>query len=448
MLPDALRRRVQDMMPQVLRDLENLIRYPSISFPGFPAAPMDEMATETMELLRRYGLDDVHLIDIPGGYPAVYGEIPAAPGAPVVLCYAHYDVQPARKEGWTGDPWSPEYRGGRLHGRGAADDKAGILMIAASLSLLQKNAGVRVKVFIEGGEEGGPDLSPFIAEHPELFSCNLFLIDDIGSLLAGEPAISTSLRGEAACRVAVSTLQQGVHSGTFGGAAPDALMALIHILSNLLDAEGNPAVSGLTSFPEDKDAYPVELFRRTAGVLDGVDLWGMGPISSRLWCQPSVNVIGIDAPPTAGATNALIPKASAIVSLRIPPGADPDHELNLLMTHLRKHTPWHVRVDMHRLRASPGFICPTGGPFFAAACRCLESAYGKPAREIGSGGTIPLLNALRKIAPQAEFILWGCEDQALSHIHGEDESVDTGEVERMILAQSLLLQTIGEGKIP
>jgi acetylornithine deacetylase/succinyl-diaminopimelate desuccinylase-like protein len=441
---EEILRKTRALMPGVLDDLKNLIRYPSVAFPGYPAEPVHAMAAATAAVLKRSGLPNARLMDIPGGYPAVYGEIPPPPGAPTVMMYAHYDVQPARREdGWDEDPWTPVEKGGRLYGRGAADNKSGILIIAASLKVFEGKPPVGVKVLIEGEEETAGHLEEYVAAHPAFFRCNAFIVADNGNILAGEPALTTTLRGEVSCIIGVRTLDHAVHSGTFGGAAPDALVALIRILATLHDAQGTVAVKGLRSSLSGNAEYPEETFRENAGVLPGVGLTGTGSIGSRLWSKPSVTVIGIDAPSVSASSNILIPRASAKISMRIAPDADPRQELNLLTAHLRAVVPGNVRVEVRDVSEHPGFVCPTGGPGFAAARGALETAFGKRAREKGAGGSIPLMRVLHDAVPAAEFILWGAADDARSSIHGTNESVDIRELERFIVAQSLFLQRAG-----
>jgi acetylornithine deacetylase/succinyl-diaminopimelate desuccinylase-like protein len=438
-----IKKKVHGMMPEIVQDLSDLISHPSIAFPGYPSEPVHGMAEATVDLLRRYGVTDARQIEIPGGYPLIYGEILAPQAAPTVLMYAHYDVQPAKLDGWNTDPWKGVEKEGRLYGRGAADDKSGILINAASIRCLSGRPPVGVKVVIEGEEETTSHLPAFIQRHPDLFQCDLFIVNDNGNLTAGEPVLTTTLRGEVSCRVTVTTLDHAVHSGSFGGGAPDALVALIRMLSTLHNVKGEVRIQGLSTGPSTGTEFPESLFRTMAGICPGVDLIGMGTLSERLWSKPSVSVIGIDAPSVKEASNILIPEVTAAVSMRIAPGADPDHELRLLMDHLRNAAPWNVRVDLHKVSASPGFVCPTGGPGFIAARSAMEHSFGKTVREIGAGGSIPLVETLHRTVPQAEFILWGAEDLALSRIHGTNESVDIQELERMIVAQGLLLQALG-----
>jgi acetylornithine deacetylase/succinyl-diaminopimelate desuccinylase-like protein len=384
-------------------------------------------------------------MEIPGGYPTVTGNIPAPAGAPTVILYAHYDVQPARREdGWDTDPWVPLMKDGRLYGRGSADNKSGIATIAGAIRALSGRYTVGIKVIIEGEEETASHLHALVIAHPELFRCDLFVITDMGKMIPGEPVLSTTLRGEVSCVVTVKTLSHAVHSGVFGGPAPDALVALVRMLSTLHDEHGDTAIAGLTSYPWCGAEFPEPLYRRLSGIIDGVDTIGTGTISSRIWSRPSVTVIGIDAPAVRDASNILIPEACARISLRIAPGADPQREVGLLCSHLKAHAPWHVSAEISEVHSSSGFICPTGGPGYTMARNVMESVYRRPVLEAGAGGSIPLLNVLKKAVPGAEFVLWGCEDHEQSRIHGSNESVAISELERMIITQALLLQEMGK----
>ena len=443
---EAMFRNVRTLMPDVIQDLKKLITVPSVAFPGYPQEPVHRMAAATADLLRRYGLSTARLLEIPGGYPAVACDFPAPPGAPTVLLYAHYDVQPARREdGWETDPWTPVINDGRLYGRGAADNKSGIVTIAATIRALSGRYPVGIKVIIEGEEETASHLEAFVEAHPELFFCDLFVITDMGKMVAGEPVLSTTLRGDVSCVVTVSSLAHAVHSGVFGGPAPDALVALIKMLATLHDELGDVAIAGLSSYPWSGSEYSEDLYRRLSTLLDGVDTIGTGTIGSRLWSKPSVTVIGIDAPAVRNASNILIPQARARISMRIAPGADPEREIQLLAGHLRAVAPWHVRVEISEVHTSSGFICPTGGRGYEAARNVMEAVYRRPVQESGGGGTIPLMNVLKHVVPGAEFILWGCEDNERSRIHGSNESVDIAELERMIVTQALLLLNLGSG---
>jgi acetylornithine deacetylase/succinyl-diaminopimelate desuccinylase-like protein len=289
-------------------------------------------------------------------------------------------------------------------------------------------------------EETSSNLEPFVAAHPDLFGCDLFVVCDMGNLEAGEPTLTTTLRGDVACVVTVKTLEHPLHSGVFGGPVPDAMMALARLLATLHDDEGNVAIQGVTSFDWDGTDFGEGDLRAGADMLDGAQLVGSGSVGSRLWSHPSISAIGIDTTSIDGSSNVLLPVAKAKLSMRIVPGSDPKEELDALVRHLETHAPWGATVEVERTKEAPPFRCETGGPGYAAARVAMEEAYGSAPGEAGSGGSIPLLRTLQQAAPGAEFILWGPEDVAKSRIHASDESVDPDEIERMIVAQIRLLE--------
>jgi acetylornithine deacetylase/succinyl-diaminopimelate desuccinylase-like protein len=441
--PTEASSRVAAVLPGVLTDLEELVAIPSIAFPGYPPEPVHAMAARTLALFQAAGFANAYLADVPHGYPPVVGEIPGPPGSPVVTLYAHYDVQPApASQGWTTDPWVATHRDGRIYGRGAADDKGGLAIHLATLRALDGKPPCTVRLVVEGMEETNSNLEEFVVAHPDLFRCDLFVVCDMGNLRVGEPSLTTTLRGDVACVVTVSTLSFPLHSGVFGGPAPDAMMALARLLSSLLDDAGDVAVDGVTRFDWTGAEQSEEEFLDSAGLLPGVRTAGTGSISTRLWSRPSVSAIGVDTMSIEGSSNVLHPTASAKLSMRIVPGADPEAELDALVRHLETHAPWGAQVVVERVKAAPPFRCATDGPGYAAARRALRAAYGTDAGDVGSGGSIPLLQTLASVSPGAEFVLWGPEDMALSRIHASDESVDPTEIEKMAVAQVLLLEEL------
>ena len=436
-----------ELMPGLLADLETLVAIPSVAFPGYPEEPVRRMADVTLQLFQEAGFTDARLMDVPTGYPPIYGEIRGPEGSPTVVLYAHYDVQPAPDEqGWTSDPWTATTKeDGRIYGRGASDDKSGLVAHLGTLRIFDGKPPCTVKVILEGMEETESNLEAFVEAHPELFACDLFVICDMGNLRVGEPVFTTALRGDVACVVTVRTLEHPLHSGVFGGPAPDAMMALARLLATLHDDDGNVAVEGVSAGTWDGEDFLPDDLRSSADVLDGVQLTGTGPVGDRLWARPSVNAIGIDMTSVAGSSNVLIPSARAKISMRIVPGSDPAKELDALVHHLETHVPWGAQVEVQRTKEAPPFRCDTSGPGYAAARWAMETAFGKPVGEAGCGGSIPLLLTLQHAAPGAEFVLWGPEDVAVSRIHSSDESVDPGEIERLVVAQALLLQRLAAG---
>ena len=444
---DLLRRTVAGLMPGLRADLERLVRLPSVAFEVFPEEPVKQAGDAVAELMKKAGLPEVRMVDIARAPQAVFGARPAQPGAPTVLLYAHYDVQPAGPdEAWTSPPFEPTERAGRLYGRGAADDKSGIIMHAGALLALGAECPVGVKVLIEGQEEDGQGgIEAFVKANAELLKADVIVISDVGNYSLGVPTLTTSLRGMAALDVEVETLEGAVHSGMFGGPAPDALIALTRMIATLHDDAGTVAVKGLDVVDYDGAPYDEAAFRADAGVLPGVDLIGAGSIADRLYGRPSINVIGIDAPAVDGAANALVPKARARVSVRLAPGQDPAKAQGIVASHLEAAAPWHVRVKVTPGVVGQGFLARTDGPAYAAATGAMAAAFQKGVVHYGEGGSIPLVAAFLAAQPTAEMILWGCEEPQCK-IHAPNESVDLAEVERMVLAEALFIAGLAEAE--
>ncbi len=441
---DALRARVRELMPAIRADLEALVRIPSCAFEGFPREPVRAGAAETSRVLA-VAVDEVSLLDVPGGEPAVLGRISGPDGAPRVLLYAHYDVQPAGDEtAWHTPPFDPVEVGGRLYGRGAADDKSGIVVHAGALRAVRDVLGevaLHVTVIVEGEEECGGPLPDLVLAQPDLLAADAIVVADVGNLRIGEPTLTTALRGLVDCIVEVRTLPGPLHSGMYGGPAPDALLALIRILDTLRTPDGDTAVDVPGSDWPGAD-YPEDLYRELTGATG--PLLGGGSIASRLYSRPAVNVIGLDAPRVEGAINAVIPVARAKVSLRIPPGVDPAVAMDRLITHLRAAAPWEVEVTVTPGQGAPGESIGRQGPAYAAAQAAMASAYGRPAGQIGSGGSIPLVAALAQTQPTAEILLFGAQDPG-ARIHAPNESVDLAELERAVLAEAIFLARLAVG---
>ena len=428
-------------MPELRADLEALVRIPSCAFEGFPREPVHAAAAETKRLFTDAGLT-AELLPIEGGEPAVVAR--GGTGSQRVLLYAHYDVQPAGDlDAWVTPPFEPTMRDGRLHGRGAADDKSGIVMHVGALKALRQVLGaapVQVMTMIEGEEECGGPLPHFVMEHPEVVEADAIVIADVGNRAVGEPTFVTALRGLVDCTVEVRTLPRPAHSGMYGGPAPDALLAMIRILDTLRDDKGDTT---LIPGYEWQGAQADEAeFRAELGMRPEQPLLGTGPLTDRLVSRPAVSVIGLDAPPVEGAINAVVPYARAKVSLRVPPGTDTQAAMDTLCDHLRAAAPWGVDVVVTPGEQGRGCAIETGGPAYAAARWAMETAFGTKSEETGEGGSIPLVAALLDVAPHAEVLLIGAEDPA-ALIHAPNESVDLGELEHMVLAEALFMARLG-----
>lgn len=430
------------LMPEVIERLEALVRIPSVAFPGFDAEPVHRMGEAVVDLFTAAGATDVRLLQVPDGYPCVYADLPGPEGSPTVLLYAHYDVQPApASQGWSSEPFEPVTKDdGRIYGRGAADDKSGLVIHYATLKLLGPSWPCRIKILVEGEEETISHLEGFVEANPELFACDAAVIADIGPQSVGRPGLTTALRGDVACTVTVRTLGNPVHSGMFGGAAPDAMTAMIRILDTLHDENGDTTISGVASGRWDGADMDEAVYRDGSSILPGVEFLGTGSLSDRIWMKPSVTVLGMDLPNTAEASNVLLPEVTAKLSMRVIPGSDADAQLEALMAHLRAQRPWNCEVVVERVKVGNPFEVDESHPAIVAAKDALAKAYDASVESIGSGASIPLVASLKKVAPGAAIVLWGVEDTEKSRIHASDESVDPGEIERMIVAQTLFVQ--------
>ncbi|WP_424529366.1 dipeptidase [Sphaerisporangium viridialbum] len=444
MTPKQIESAVTAEMPRAVDELRRLVSIPSVAFPGHPEEPVYAAAAMTEELLRSVGLPHVRQIPVEGSFPAIYGESPAPPGAPTVLLYAHYDVQPAGDLAlWRTPPFEPTLIDGELYGRGAADDKSGVIAHVLALRAFQGRFPVGIKVVIEGQEEyAGERLEAFVEKNPELFRADAIVVADTGNPSVGDAAVTTSLRGLAAFTVEVRSLKESLHSGSFGGAGPDALAALIRMLASLHDENGDIRVPGLPrgvflgTGPSDEE------FRATAGVLDGVSLVGSGSLADRLWASYAITVTGIDAPTVHGAINAVQAVARARVTVRVPPAGDPGTAADDVVDHLRRAAPWGVRVSVTDRVLGSGYLADTGGRARAALNRAMERAFGRAPRDIGAGGSIPLVATLVRQFPAAEILLFGAEDDGAS-IHAPNERLVLEELRRAATAEALFLSEYG-----
>ncbi|MGZ5345886.1 MAG: M20/M25/M40 family metallo-hydrolase [Actinomycetota bacterium] len=445
---NALRTRVSDDMARTIDELSRLVAIPSIGYPGYDPGHVRASAELTRDILAAAGATGARLIELGDGHPAVFAEILGPEGAPTILLYAHHDVQPeGDPAAWTTGPFAPEIRDGRLYGRGAADDKAGIAVHAAALRALDVHEGaplpVTVKIVVEGEEECSTEHLPdLVRGQGDLLKADVAIVADGGNYRTGVPTIGTSVRGVTDCRVTVSVLPIAQHSGANGGPIPDAITALARMIATLHDDDGNVAIRGLHSFEWTGMQVPEDEFREESRVFDSVRMIGSGSLADRLLSKPAVNVLGFDAPPVAGSSNQIVPTASARVSLRLAPGDDPVAGRDVLVAHLREAAPWGVRVEIEADEAGQGYLVDTTTDAFAACRNALAQAFEADVVEIGSGGSIPLVPMLAETFPGMAVLIIGAGDER-SNYHSIDESVDLGDLERLALAEALLIRNLG-----
>ena len=451
MSTDALRERVNRLMPQAKEDLARMVSFKSVYDPRSlpPPQDCDDMVDFTVGLFSGVGLQEVRAHETSDGSKAVCGYAEGPPGAPTVLLYFHHDVQPPLDEdAWLSPVWEMTERDGRWYGRGAADCKGNIVTHLIALRALEGELPVSVKIVGEGSEElGDGGLEDFVPRHPDLLRADVILICDTGNAAVGVPTLTTTLRGVVEATVTVRSLSTAMHSGNFGGAAPDALAALILMLATLRDERGNTTIRGLDSTQAWSGAeYPHEQFRTDAHVLDGVDLLG-DELADMIWARPAVTVLGIDCPAVDGSSAVIQPEARALVSLRVPPGMDANDAQEALIAHLTAVAPWHVHVQCERGFAGQPFAGSVDTPAFAAMAEAMQEVYGRDVKLYGSGGSIPLCNVFQQTFPDAEIMLLGVEEPQ-SLIHAPNESVDPSEIANMALVEALFLQKCGvEGRL-
>ena len=440
----TLRDRITDLMPTARAELAELVAMRSVADPRqFPPEECAKAAAWVRDRFARVGFSDARLEETADGSQAVVGIRPGPDAdAPTVLLYAHYDVQPPLDEAaWRTPPFELTEVDGRLYGRGAADCKGNIVMLLAALRALGERMPVNLKLVVEGSEEQGTGgLEDFVQSHADLLRADTILVCDTGNAAVGRPAVTVSLRGIVNLVVTVEALTSEVHSGMFGGAAPDALAALVAMLATLRDSHGNTTINGLSNTQTwSGEAYPPDQFRQDAGVLEGCSLLGEGNVSDMLWARPAMTVLGIDCPPVVGSAGAIVPRSAARLNLRIPPGISPQQARTALVDHLRAVAPWGVRVTADVEAEGAPFRASVDGPAYVAMAAAMREAYGTPMTTLGQGGSIPLCNAFADVYPDAELVLMGVEEP-LALIHAPNESVHPSEIAHMALAAALFVQ--------
>ncbi|HQR25872.1 MAG TPA: dipeptidase [Nocardioides sp.] len=441
-----LRTRLLDVLPGVRRDLEHLVRIPSVSADPRRAEDLRRSADAVAGLFAAEGFAS-RVVSADGGAPAVVGHREGPAGAPTVLLYAHHDVQPEGDHAtWDSPPYEPTERGERLYGRGAADDKAGIAVHLAAVRMLGPDLPVRVVLFVEGEEEVGSESLPaLLAAHRDELRADVIVIADSGNWDVGVPALTTSLRGLVRADVEVRTLTHAVHSGMWGGLVPDALITLSRLVASLHDDAGNVAIAGLHHGPAADVVYPEERLRAESGALPGVRWIGDGPVVERLWTRPALSVTGLDAPQVEGASNTLVPTARARLSLRVAPGDTAANAVACLRRHLEERVPWGAELTFTLVDTGEATEIDASGPAYDAARAAFTEAWdGTPPVDMGVGGSIPFIAEFLDAFPGASVLVTGVEDPD-TRAHGANEGLHLADFRRACLAEALLLRSLGEG---
>jgi acetylornithine deacetylase/succinyl-diaminopimelate desuccinylase-like protein len=438
---------LKDNDARLVRGLADLVAIPSISTDGEHQREIEQTAELTCSQMREAGLQKVAVLRSGKSNPYAYGEWLGAPGKPTVFLYAHHDVQPVNfAADWKSDPWKLTERDGRFFGRGAADDKGAIVaQLGAIASYLQTQGSlpVNVKMLVEGEEEvGSLNLDAFFKEHKQRLQSDVIVVCDTENVDTGVPSITYSLRGIVSALVEVESADKPVHSGMAGGMLADAALALDVILGRLYWENGKLPIphfydrvrpltprerQEIQRLPGDETRW-----RHEMGVLPGVRFATAKGVHAyeQTWRQPAVTVIAQEASSIKGASNQVLPRASAIVSCRIVPDQDPDEVFAQLRDYLTKDPPWGVRVTVKSQGTCAWWMTDPTGPAFEAALNAMRAGYGAEPVAIGCGGSIGFVGPLAQLFGGAPALLLGIEDP-LSNAHAPNESLSGSDFRKL-----------------
>ena len=448
---ETLAKRIHEQMPRYIETLESLIRIPSISFDNFDPNEVLRSADAVKKLFEKNGLQNVKFLTPPSGHSAVYAELRTKPGHPTILLYAHHDVQPTMREDlWDSPPFAPEIRDGRLYGRGAADDKAGIVLHLAAVTqalALYGDKMPNVKFIIEGEEEAGSSgMETLLQNNRELLQCDAVIIADLSNFARGTPSITTTLRGMSAISIVLKAVKTPLHSGSWSGPIPDPAQALCKMIASLTDAEGHILISHFEDptvppTAEELASYEAlgmteEKFREQAGVLPGVKLLAGGSdILKSLWRRASIVVTAMESGLRTQAGNVLQNSAYARIGIRLAPGMDADVATLQLIDALKKSCPFGLELSIFTEDGANPFTTDTSHPYFEKMKQAMTETYGTPAKYIGCGASIPGAQLFRDTFGNVPILLTGLEDPACN-AHSENESLALDDFEHGIAAEA------------
>jgi acetylornithine deacetylase/succinyl-diaminopimelate desuccinylase-like protein len=423
-----------DATPRLLSELLEFLRIPSVSTDPAYAGPTRQAAEFLARRLDRIGMREVRLLD-GGGHPAVTARRDDAPGAPTILVYGHYDVQPpVPLDKWTSPPFEPAIRDGRIFARGATDDKAPLWVALSALEgwlAVHGRLPVNVTLLLEGEEESGsPSLPAILAAHRDILAADVMLSADGGRFRPGRASVNTSLRGVLSLEILLRTAAHDLHSGRYGGAVGNAAMALCRLLATLHDDRNQIAVPGfftglrrpgnadgdsIAALALDEAAFLAEVGARPGAGEPGV------PVLEALWFRPTVEVNGLTAGYQGRGGKTVIPcEASAKLTCRLGPGQDPGAAADAVVAHLRAHCPAWADLSVDDPRdGTPAYSVPEHDPFLAAVCRVIEDVHGEAPVRAGLGGTLPVAAMVKAgLGLETVMLSYGVSDE---RAHAPDE---------------------------
>ena len=415
--------------------LKLLVKIESISSEKKHYKDVEQSAESVKDLFEGLGLTS-KISKSNEGMPAVLAQTEQDPTKKTVLLYAHHDVQPVGDLSlWETDPFVPEIIEGRLYGRGSGDNKAGVVTHYEVVKALKDNPPVNIKIFIEGEEEiGSPTMEQFIKENKEDLEADVIVIADSGNIKSGLPTVTTSLRGLVDGTIVVDQPMKAVHSGLGGGIVPDAFMVLSRIISSFHNEKGELQIEGLTPSEGEVFEIPKDDIKKLLGS-DEINLFETDSYSKRLWLEPALSVLAIDAPGVDESINLLIPSTKAKVSLRLPPTENPEHAMKMLEEHIKKNTPWGAQVKFIPESKGSGVVADPNKEFTKKLITEFKEVWKTEPAYMGVGGSIPFANVFTDQFPEAELVLIGPGDDE-GNAHAPNESVCIEDIEKLI--QSLI----------
>jgi acetylornithine deacetylase/succinyl-diaminopimelate desuccinylase-like protein len=389
-----------------LNELKDFLRIPSISTLPEHRPDIERAAQFVAGNLRTAGLENVEIMPTEN-HPLVYADWLHAPGKPTVLCYGHYDVQPADPlDLWQTPPFEPSVRDGSIYGRGTADDKGQMYMHVKAVETLRAVNGtlpINLRFLVEGEEEvGGASIAKYVAENPQRLKADVALVSDTALYAPGIPTLTIGLRGLIYLEVEATGPSRDLHSGLYGGAAPNAVWGLIELLAKAKNSRGEIKVPGIYDDVEPPAASEKESWARLPfkekdflkNEVGSTKLTGESKYSvlERLWARPTFEVHGIAGGFTAAGSKTVIPaKATAKVSFRLVPRQDPDKIVAAFRQFVKKNAPRGVPLEVRVLSASPGLSVNPDHPAIQTAARAFSDIYEKPTVFIRDGASIPVV---------------------------------------------------------
>jgi len=396
-----------------LNELKDLLRIPSVSTLPEHKSDIGRAAEFIASEMKRIGLEHVQIIGGGEGHPLVYGDWLHAAGKPTVVCYGHYDVQPAEPlDEWHSPPFEPTERNQNLYARGAVDDKGQMYMHLKALESLMKTGNgklpLNVRLIIEGEEEvGGETIARFVREHPERLKCDVALISDTELFAPGLPTLCVGLRGMVYTELEAKGAMTDLHSGLYGGAAPNPLEALARIISELKDENGRILIPGYYDRVEKPTEEELEAWRRLpfeeehyrkteigSTVLTGEKEYS---VLYRTWARPTLEVHGIAGGFTGPGAKTVIPARACVkISMRLVPDQRPDEIFKLYRDYVNSLVPAGIQLKVRQIHTADPILIRTDNHFVQAAAEAMREVFGKDTVFMRSGGSIPVVADFEK----------------------------------------------------